>query len=434
MRAATDQDTAPFMAAYSAAKAGLPGGADALRETAIARFAEIGLPHRRIEGWKYTGLRTLRRLDADALAGTGGPSAEDVAVPASIAALDAYRIVLLDGHYSATMSAHGGLPPGIVPLSAWLSAETADIALCSAGFSAEHAGLKALNAAMTRDGLVLEVPKGAVLEKPVVVVHAMSAQAGTRAVHPRTVVRVGEGAEADLIEVFTGQAGASGWTNAVLDGTLDQAAHLRHVVLVEQSDNATHTGLGTLAVGRDGSYRGLVLSLGGRVARTETIVRLAGEGAHCTLAGGALVDGRRHVDHTSEITHAVPHTGSTQVFRNVVDDYARSVFQGRVVVDVDAQKTDAHQSCRNLLLSPGAESDNKPELRIFADDVKCSHGTTVGDLDEDALFYMRARGISEAQARALLTRAFVAELFDLVPVPIARPVVEGAVDKWLARP
>ena len=434
MMAATGHDTAPFMAAYSAAKTALPGAADGPREAAIARFAEIGLPHRRIEGWKYTDLRTLRRLDADALAGGGEASTAEPAIAAPIAALDAYRIVLVDGLHAETLSAIEGLPTGITALSAWLGTGNADVALRSDGFSAEHIGLKALNAAMTRDGLVVEVPNGAVLERPVVVVHAMSAAAGSRAVHPRTVVRMGEGAEAELIEVFTGEAGARGWTNAVLDGSLARAAHLRHVVLVDQSEGATHTGLGTLAVGRDASYRGLVLSLGGRIARTETVVRLAGVGARCTLAGGALVDGRRHVDHTTEIAHAAPHTGSAQVFRNVVDGHGRSVFQGRVVVDVGARKTDAHQSCRNLLLSRAAQADNKPELRIFADDVKCSHGATVGDLDEDALFYLRARGISEADARALLTRAFVAELFDLVPVPVARAVVEGAVAKWLARP
>ena len=429
----TDQTTAPFVAAYTAAKAGLPGGADALRDAAIARFAEIGLPTRRVEGWKYTDLRRLQRLDAEALAGMDNGATTDAVVPDAIAALDAYRIVLVDGRYAAALSATDGLPSGITALSAWLGSETAGAALGGQGARSEHGGLDALNAAMTRDGLVVDVPKGTVLDKPVVVVHAMSEAAGTRAVHPRTVVKLGEGAEIDLIEAFVGAAGAAGWTNAVLDATLGQAAHLRHVNLIDQGGDAVHTGLGTFELGRDASHRGLVVTLGGRIARTETLVRLAGSGAHCTLAGGAFVDGRRHVDHTTEITHAVPHTDSEQVFRNVVDDHGRSVFQGRVVVEVDAQKTDARQSCRNLLLSPGAEADNKPELRIFADDVKCSHGATVGDLDKEALFYLRARGIGEADARALLTRAFVAELFEMTPVDAARPIIEGMVEQWLSR-
>ena len=436
MMAATDQATAPFVAAYSAARASLPGAADVLRDAAIARFSEIGLPSRRVEGWKYTDLRRLRRLDAEALAGAGEATDTDTAavvLPAEIAALDAYRIVLLDGRYSASLSATDGLPSGITALSAWLGSDNASTAL-GVGLGSEPSGLKALNAAMTRDGLVVEVPKAAVLDKPIVVVHAMSRVAGTQAAHPRTLLRIGEGAEVELIEAFVGEAGAGGWTNTVLDGVLQQSAQLRHVVLVDQPDGAVHTGLGTLEIGRDASYRCLVLSLGGRIARTETVVRLTGPGAHCTLAGGALVDGRRHVDHTTEITHAAPHTDSVQVFRNVVDDHGRSVFQGRVIVEQDAQKTDARQSSRSLLLSPAAEADTKPELRIYADDVKCSHGATVGDLDADALFYLRARSVPEAEARALLTRAFVAELFDLVPVPAARAMVERAVESWLSRP
>ena len=185
-------------------------------------------------------------------------------------------------------------------------------------------------------------------------------------------------------------------------------------------------------VARDAGYAAQAITLGGRVVRNEFVVRLSGAGAECSLSGGALAHARRHVDHTTEITHAAPHTESEQIFRNVADDNARTVFQGRVVVERDAQKTNARQSSRSLLLSAGAEAQNKPELRIFADDVNAATADR-GDLDKDALFYLRTRGIDEAEARALLTRAFVADLSTSLPVASLRPAVEAAVDDWLRR-
>ena len=179
--------------------------------------------------------------------------------------------------------------------------------------------------------------------------------------------------------------------------------------------------------------RGAALLVRGGLCRNETLVRLAGSGADCALSGAALLDGRRHADQTTSITHAVPRTTSSQVFRNVVDDAARSVFQGRVVVAPDAQKTDARQSNPNLLLSEGASIDTKPQLEIYADDVKASHGSTIGQLDDDALFFLRARGIDEEAARLLLTRAFAQKIVDGIFEPGIRALVSERVDDALAR-
>ena len=431
MTAAADPALEPFLAAYRAAKPELPGGVEAAREAAIARFSRLGLPTRKVEGWRYTDLRRLRRLDRRALAGAGGAPEPGAALPEAVRALDACRIALVDGRFAPALSSPG-LPGGVAALSARLGAANGG-APAFDGARADHTGLAALNAAMTRDGLVVEADGRAPLEKPVAIVHMRSAAGGGLAVHPRVLLRIGAGSAVELIEFFVGAAGADGWTNSVLEARLEPGARLGHVALVDQPGEAVHTGLASVDVGRDAGYSALVLSCGGRVARTETNVRLADPGARCALAGGALVDGRRHVDHTTEISHAAPHTASTQLFRNVVDDRGRSVFQGRVVVEPGAQKADARQSCRNLLLSAAAEADNKPELRIFADDVKCSHGASVGDLDPEALFYLRARGVPEAEARGVLTRAFVSELFGEVPVAAARPVVEDAVRFWLGR-
>ena len=430
-----------FNRAFAAANAELPGHGNAevarLREAAMAKFVSTGLPSRRDESWRYTDLRRLDRLDLAGLAGrTDGETVAEL--PGALASLDAERIVFVDGRYDAALSAHGALSGGarLDVLSAHLGNGCGDAAAILGPGLAEWDGagqeaLAALNTAMTRDGVVVDVPAGTKLDKPILVVHLLSGEAG--AVHPRNVLRIGAGAEADLAEVFIGRSGSTGWTNTVLEGAIEQGGRLRHVAMIRHGAGAVHTGRMTMDVARDANYAAQALTLGGRVVRNEFVVRLSGPGAECGLSGGALAHGRRHVDHTTEITHAAPHTESEQVFRNVADDNARTVFQGRVVVEKDAQKTNARQSGRSLLLSPGAEAQNKPELRIFADDVKCSHGATVGDLDKDALFYLRARGIDEAEARALLTRAFVADLLTLLPVDAARTAVEEAVDGWLRR-
>ncbi len=439
MTAVHTRSVEPFLAAYRAARRSLPGGADDLRAVAIARFAELGLPTRRVEDWRYTDLRRLGSLDSARLGGAGevdGDYADEAlgsGPPGAIAALDAHCIVLIDGRCGSDASTLASLPAALSTLSLRLGAENRAPVPALDREMAGHAGLRALNTAMTRDGLVVDLPPGARLDKPVCVIHRRSRAHGGLAVHPRSLLRIGAGCELELIEVFAGDPDADGWTNAILDAELAEGARLRHLVLVAEPERAIHTGLSEITLGADAVYRGFVLTVGGGTARTETRVRLEGGGASCALSGGALVGGRRHADHTIEITHAVPRTDSSQVFRNVVDDRGRAVFQGRVVVEADAQKTDARQSCRNLLLSPSAEANNKPELRIFADDVKCTHGATVGDLDRDAMFYLRARGIGDTEARALLTRAFISELFDLVPVASARPVVEDAVAEWLVR-
>ena len=434
-------DTDRFNRAFAAASGELPGHGNAevarLREAAMARFASTGLPNRRDEGWRYTDLRRLDRLDLTGL--TGRIDGETVAaLPDALASLDAHRMVFVDGRYEAALSAHEALPPGakLDVLSAHLGNGCEDAAsILGTGLAewngAGQEGLAALNTAMTRDGVLFELPAGTKLEKPILVVHLLTGKAG--AVHPRSMLRIGAGAEADVVESFIGLPGSGGWTNSVLDGAIAEGGRVRHVALVRHGEDAVHTGRVTMEAARDANYTAQVLTLGGRVVRNEFLVRLSGPGAECGLSGGALAHGRRHVDHTTEIVHAAPHTESEQVFRNVADDNARTVFQGRVVVERDAQKTNARQSGRSLLLSSGAEAQNKPELRIFADDVKCSHGATVGDLDKDALFYLRARGIDEAEARALLTRAFVADLLTLLPVEVARTAVEEAVDGWLRR-
>jgi Fe-S cluster assembly protein SufD len=241
-----------------------------------------------------------------------------------------------------------------------------------------------------------------------------------------------DGARASVFETYLGVADRAYWTNAVAEIVVGRDAEIAHVKLQREGEEGYHTGFSRVTVGRGGSYSGFVLSLGARLARTEIRVALDGEHASCRIDGAALLRGRQHGDVTTEIEHRAANGRSRQTFKNVLDDRSRSVFQGRVVVRRAAQKTDAVQSNRNLLLSPGAEADSKPELRIFADDVKCGHGATVGELDKDALFYLRSRGIGAEEARGLLIAGFVGELIDGVGEPAIADRLRRALDFWLA--
>lgn len=341
----------------------------------------------------------------------------------------------VNGRFDADASRIGDLPAGVTvsPLSAaveeldpGLENELAHIA------PTEGAPLVALNTAFMRDGLVLHVANGVALERPVQVVHIVDSGAAAIAVHPRTLVIAGDNSAATIIETFVGAAGTSYWTNAVSEIRVGRNASVTHIKRQSESVAAYHTALTQVRLDRDARFSSVALAVGALLSRNEVKVAFEGEGAECALAGGALLRGRQHADSTTEADHGVPHTSSRQVFRNVLDDNARSVFQGGVIVRPDAQKTDSSQSNRNLLLSAGAQADSKPELQIFADDVKCAHGATVGDLDRTAMFYLESRGIPPQQAKALLIEAFVGEIMEDAPEGAVRNHIESAVSAWMA--
>jgi Fe-S cluster assembly protein SufD len=295
----------------------------------------------------------------------------------------------------------------------------------------EGAPLVALNTAFMRDGLVLRVADGTVLDRPVQVVHIVDSGDTALALHPRTLIVAGDNSQATVIETFAGADGAGYWTNAVTEVRVGQNASVRHLKRQSESVAAYHTALTQVRLGRDARYSSVALTVGGVLSRNEVKVAFEGEGAECKLAGGALLRGRQHADSTTEADHRVPHTNSDQVFRNVLDENAHSVFQGGVIVRQEAQKTDSSQSNRNLLLSAGAQADTKPELRIFADDVKCAHGATVGDLDKASMFYLESRGIPPKQAKALLIEAFIGEILDDVAEGVVRDHIESAIADWM---
>jgi Fe-S cluster assembly protein SufD len=402
----THPETAPYLDAFRArTQAAEPHWLAAAREAALARFAALGFPSRRDEAWRFTDLRPLER-------GTFPPSAKAPGADADIArwrfAGPSHRIVLVDGRYAPALSAVGPLPRGafLGPLG------EAPPELVAAAFDPAIDGADAaqsfvaLNAAFWSDGFVLSLPEGATLDRPVEIIHLGS---GDASYHLRNAVLLGKGSAATLIETY---AGGQHWTNAVAVLRLAPGASLVHAAIGDEAGQ--HTGLAHAVLEERAAYRAFLLTTGGRLARRDVLVRFAGAGAECRLDGATLLDGEREATIATFVDHAAPKCITRELFKAVVDGRAHGAFLGRIAVRPEGQQADAQQVSRNLLLSRRASVDTKPELEILADDVKCSHGATVGDLDESQIFYLRSRGLAEEDARRLLIEAFLLETLDRV--------------------
>ena len=426
----------PYLEQYAAVKPALPG-ADLpwlveQREEGRARFAALGLPTNRIEDWKYTSLRPLERLSFAPQA----PEVESARLPRLLPdGAAAARVLFVNGRFRSDLSDLAGLPGG-VRLRGLADALVHEPALVEehlgrAGELDGHAML-ALNTALMADGLVLSIDRNVAVERPIEIVYVTEPNGASPALYPRNLIVAGPGSQAVLIEHHVGGEGAY-LVNGATEVLVGAGAVLRHYKVQEEGPEAYHIYLNRVRIGRDAVYDNFVLSIGGRLARNQIEAAIEGSGAECLLNGAYMGLGRQHLDHTSLIDHAAPNARSRQVYHGVLDGQTRGVFQGQIIVRQAAQKTDGHQLNRALLLSDGAEIDSKPNLEIYADDVKCSHGATVGDLDKNALFYLRARGIPEPQARALLIAAFLNEVIDNEPVAAAQDIFRARVAAWLER-
>ncbi len=406
-----------------------------LREDAFARFTEAGLPTPRQESWKYTSLRPIEKAGFGA---DGAPRAcisIDRAPSLLPSASDHHRLVFVDGHHRADLSTVGPLPEGaeLTTLREMLGRDPAWLeAHLSAQAKDDSQALVALNTAMMMNGFVLRLAKGTVLHDPIEVVHLGGAGEGPLAYHPRNLVVLEPGSQATLIEHYTHMGEQAYYANSGTEVTLAEGAVLHHYKLQADALNAFHTATVHAEVAAGALYDAFGMTTGARLSRNEIAVRLAGEGANCHLNGAYLVRGEQHVDNTTRIDHLVPNTACSEVFKGVIDDRARAVFQGKITVHRDAQHTNGHQLSKVLLLSDKAEIDAKPELEIYADDVACSHGATAGDLDHNALFYLRARGIPEKTARAMLIEAFLAESVHNIAAQGLCPALMSSIGHWLA--
>jgi Fe-S cluster assembly protein SufD len=346
----------------------------------------------------------------------------------------AHRIVLVDGYMVPDLSPIGRLPKGI-----WLSStaralvERSDLA--DAGLDPRDvAGAQpfaALNGAFFADGFVLALEPGAVLETPVEIIHFSRAAASSS--HPRSAILLGAGSRATVVETYCGGGGAT-WNNSVLRIDLAADAALSHVRVQDEGPEAIHLALTRTRLARGARYDGFTLTTGARLSRQDIHVAIEGEGAHCAVNGAYLLRGDQEATLATVIDHGAPGGTTREVFKGVVEERAHGVFLGKIAVRPGADKTDAHQLNRNLLLGPRAAVDTKPELEILADDVKCSHGATVGDLDETALFYLLSRGIDEITARRMLIEAFAADgIESAVAAGLLRVHLRRRLDAWLEK-
>ena len=426
----------PFDYPAPGAAAALPGAGlpwlDALRDEG-RRLSADGLPSTRMEAWKYTNLAPLAELDfrspelgGEVLPADLGPGAFD--------ALEGPSLVFVNGRLSTRHSRFEGLPAGLhaCGLAQGLADDPAGVeALIGSAESLNGDLMAAFNAAFAADGCIVETAPGTTAEEPVRLRFVAAPGSEPVAYHPRVIVRLGAGSSLTLIESHEGPAGAPTWSNPLVDIQVGEGARLSHVKLQIEGEGAYHTALTKVVLAGEARYESHLLALGARLARHEIHVRFDGEGANCQLRGGYMARGGQHMDNTTVIDHAVPHCESREVYKGVLDDTARGVFQGKIIVRQDAQKTDGHQLNRTLLLSRKAEIDTKPELEIYADDVKCSHGATAGEPEADQLFYLRSRGLDHRTALALIVEGFMGELLEEIGHEPARAVMADRVAAWI---
>ena len=411
---------------FAMARARLPGSGE-VRQKAFEAFERAGLPTRRIEDWKYTDLRVLMREVLPLAAASDQAvltKASDVVK--AVAVENAHRLVLVDGVFAPKLSDLAGLEKGLRVQSLHEVLDAGSDLLAAATDV-----MVSLNAAMATDGVVVSVGDGVALAKPVQIIHV--ATVSSASMFTRSRVQVGSGARVTLVENFAAVSGAKSYqVNDALIVTVGDEADVAHIRLMDDAADAVNISSGLVTVGAKSKVNFFGLTSGGRVSRYQGFITLAGEGSDLSVNGVNLLKDSQHGDMTLVVDHAVPNCTSREVFRAVVDDRAHSVFQGKIIVRPDAQKTDGKMMTRALLLSDDAEADNKPELEIFADDVTCGHGAAIGALDESLLFYLRARGLSEKEAQALLIQAFVGEAIESIADDGLRDAVVAIAERWLA--
>lgn len=404
--------TRPYLDAFSGT-AGEPEWLARFRQQGLSRFAELGFPSRRSENWRYLDLQPLEKHPMLPAA-----MAEPMGVPAALA-LDGVglRLVLVDGRFAPELS-RLDLPEGV-----WLGSTTAaitkrpDLASAIAVDGGAAHPFSALNAAFFADGFVLDVAPGAALDRPIEIFHIASG-AGDASLHTRSLVNLGAGARATVLETYAGSG--KYWRNDVASWRLGDGAALTRIALIEESAEAVHIGEIAATLGAKARLEGFALLLGGGTVRHEANVTIAGDHAECHIDGAFIVSGREEANIVTAIDHAAVGGATRELIKGVAAGRGHGAFQGKIVVREGAQQTDARQTSRNLILGRRAVIDTKPELEILADDVKCAHGASVGDLDEAALFYLRARGIPTDEARQMLVEGFLREPVEGIADPVLR--------------
>jgi len=396
-----------------------------LRRAGRLRFESEGLPTPKMESWRGTNVTALGKIPFVAAKPAAAP-----AHPLANLGLGGLRLVFSGGHLVET---RGSTPDGLWAgtftdalqhfgdrMRAWVT-----------GNESESGAFEALNQAFLGDGAVVVVEEGALIEAPLEIVYALGVQANEAIQQPRTLIVAAANSRVQVVETFVGEGDTPTLTNAVSRALVGENASVEHARLQIEGPEAWHVSTVSSRQERASRYTAHHINLGAGVARYDTRAVLDGEGANCLLNGLYLVSGNQHVDNNTVLDHAKPHCDSREVFKGILAGKARSVFTGRIIVRPDAQKTDAKQSNPNLLLSPTALAQTRPQLEIYADDVKCTHGATVGQMDDEAIFYLRSRGLSETVARNMLIHAVAGEVLSAIDVPQLRQALEAEVSARL---
>jgi Fe-S cluster assembly protein SufD len=411
--------------------------ADARRH-ALERFLSLGFPTTRDEDWRFTSVAPIAERSFTLMSHGASTSTLDLAelapfhLPGEVAA----TLVFVNGRYEAASSRVHRLPRGvrINSLARALSDPGDEIeGNLTRIASADRHAFTALNTAMLVDGALVSVPESTVVEAPIHLMFVSVDQVAPTMAHPRVLIVMGASSQASVVESYVGLGAREYFTNTVTEVMVGENATLHHYKNERENSRSYHVGALYLRGARDANVACHSISLGGSLVRNDVIAVLDGEGATCTLNGLYLSDGTRLVDNHTTIDHARPHCASREVYKGILADQARAVFNGKIIVRPDAQKTDAKQTNKALLLSEDAQINTKPQLEIFANDVKCTHGAAIGQMDDEAIFYLRARGIGDREARHLLVRAFASDVLNQMPLESLRTQIDEELMRRLPR-
>ena len=410
-----------------------PASIRQLRQEAMTRFSQLGFPTTRLEDWRFTNVERIAKSQFELADEATVSAAQFEAL--SFSTLSGPRLIFVNGRFAPALSNTDGA------IQAGVTVENLGHALTKQSVRLEphlarltpyrDRAFPALNMALWQDGAFVSVPNNTTLNEPIHLLFLSTAPSKAAATYPRVLVVLGENSRSTVIEEYVSVNDSPHFTNAVTEIDIGPGSTLDHYKVLSENLAAYHVASSNLRLGRDSTTRSTSVTLGGSLVRNDIGALLRGDGAECTLNGLYLANSDQLVDNHTTIDHAVPHCNSHELYKGVLNGHGRSVFNGKIIVRIDAQKTDAKQTNQALLLSEDAQINTKPELEIFADDVKCTHGATVGQLADDALFYLRARGLDEAQARRVLIHAFANDVLSRISLDSLRAYLETALLKQL---
>ncbi len=397
------------------------------RRDALERFGELGFPKTDQEDWRFTNVAPLVGTTFGLAESHPVEDVEEALLDFTLGQWKRSRLIFINGRFSPPLSTLQSLPKGaeVKSLAAAMK-ENRDLVEPHLAKVVAHQdnAFAALNLAFLADGAFIHLADHCIVEDPIHLLYFSTSNGAPTVCHPRNLIVAGKASQAKIVESYVGREGETYFTNAITEVVAGDDAVIDHYKLQRESTNAFHTATIKFQQGRGATVSNHSISLGGGLVRNDIHSVLQGEGGDCTLNGIYVARGQQLMDHHTVIDHAEPHCSSRELYKGILDDKSRAVFNGRVVVRPDAQKTDSQQTNRNLLLSDEALVNTNPQLEIYADDVKCAHGATIGQLNADALFYLRSRGIDEETARTLLIHGFLADMGNRIQIEAVRSGVE----------